>query len=303
MNELTVITPKSLVEAKEMSTLLSRSELLAEAFRGKEASVLLTIMTGSELGMTPMQALGAFDVIKGRMGMKPVAMIALVRSHPSIEEIDCVESTATSATWESKRRGSTRVLRTTFTMDNAKVAGLVSSDMYRKWPEQMLMWRAAAVHCRKHHSDITMGFYTTEEVETFDGPAPTSPIPALAREVVESTARPVPAPTPTPTPAVSRVQEVAEKVAKALEGQVTKPAAKPSPPRPPLPEDQVVQRGKHKGKPVSGLEADELADAIVEHEAGLAKTKEPKARAQVEAWLGALKDEQQHRIDAAGEFS
>ena len=192
-NELAVIQPTNLAEAKDLAGVLSKSSLLADAFRGKESDVLMVVMAGSELGMRPMQALQSFDVIKGKLGMKPIAMLALVRGHSSIEYIDC-ETSPTACTVESKRKSSPKVLKTTFTIQNAQTAGLTASEMYRKWPEQMVMWRAVAIHCKKHHSDITMGHNTTDEVAD---ELPTAPIPVLssqpsrAEDVLRSKMQPV----------------------------------------------------------------------------------------------------------------
>lgn len=165
---LAVFSSQDLAEAKSLSTTLSKAALVPEALRGKEADILFIVLTGAEMGIGPMKSLQAFESIKGRVGMKPVYMLGMVRAHPSIESIDIVESTATKAVVESKRKGSPKVLRTTFTIDDAKTAGLLSSEMYRKWPAQMLGWRCTAIHCRANHSDIIGGHYTTEEVETFE---------------------------------------------------------------------------------------------------------------------------------------
>ena len=167
-SSLAIIAPKNITETADLAARLSKSSLLPEAYRGKEPDVFMTLLAGSELGLLPVQSLNAFDVIKGRPALKPVAMLALVRSHPTIESIDIIESSATKAVVESKRKGQPRVLRTEFTFEKAQRAGLTSSENYRKWTEEMLGWRCVAIHCRKNHSEIIGGFYSTEEVETFE---------------------------------------------------------------------------------------------------------------------------------------
>lgn len=164
---LAVIAPKSVQETADLATRLAKSALLPEAYRGKEADVFMTLLAGSELGLLPVQSLNAFDVIKGKAAMKPVAMLALVRSHRAVEYAR-VEASATSATVVTKMRGDDFIAKTSFTMEQAKVAGLAGNENYRKFPQQMLTWRCIGLHCRTHHSDIIGGYYTTEEVEAFE---------------------------------------------------------------------------------------------------------------------------------------
>lgn len=232
MSDELALAPKDLNEAKALSTILSKSALLAADLRGKEADVLQIIMMGREMGMGPMRSLRAFDVIKGRLAMRPEAMVAEVRSKTWVEFIRCVESTPTSATWESRLKGQDFTARTTFTMEAAKVAGLAGQDNYRKWPEQMLQWRAASLHCKRHHSDIIMGLYSTEEVESFG-----------ERDV-----------TPAPAPEAPKRKRL------NIVDVTPAPEARPSPPMAEVvPEGPVVGWGKHAAKPLAALTAAELA--------------------------------------------
>jgi hypothetical protein len=238
MSELAVIAPKSIQETAELAMRLSKSALLAEAYRGKEADVFVTLLAGSELGLLPLQSLNAFDVIKGRPAMKPVAMLALVRSHPRVEYAR-VEASATQATISTKMRGDDFVAKTTFTMEQAKIAGLAGNENYRKFPQQMLTWRCIGLHCRTHHSDIIGGYYTTEEAETFE------------RDV-------------TPSPAVIDAQpavEAAKAAVKAKRQLVVdvELTAKPTPPSPPLAnEDGLVGWGKNSALKLADLETSKV---------------------------------------------
>lgn len=209
------LAPKSIPETAELAQRLSKSALLAEAYRGKEADVFVTLLAGSELGLLPMQSLNAFDVIKGRAAMKPVAMLALVRSHPRVEYVR-VEASPTSATISTKLKGDDFIARTTFTMAQATAAGLASNDAYRKFPQQMLTWRCTGLHCRTHHSEIIGGFYTTEEAESIERDVTPAPSVVDAQPAVESAKAAIKrrmkvveadAPKPTPPPAVQNFDE------------------------------------------------------------------------------------------------
>lgn len=237
MSDLAVIAPKSIQETAELAGRLAKSSLLPEAYRGKEADVFWTLLAGSELGLLPAQSLNAFDVIKGRPAMKPVAMLALVRSDARIEYAR-VQASATEATISTKLKGDEFVAKTTFTMAQATAAGLASNDAYRKFPQQMLTWRCIGLHCRTHHSDIIGGYYTTEEAESFE------------RDV-------------TPAPAVVDAQSAVVAAKEAVKAKrrmliVDVDAPKPSPPSPAVEDPATVSWGKNAAMRLADLTDDKL---------------------------------------------
>lgn len=189
MSDELALAPKTLDEAKSLSTTLSKASLLPEALRGKEADVLMTIMTGRELGLGPMQAIRAIDVIKGKPSLKAEAMVALVRARKDVcAYLKCDSSDATKATWSTQRVGDPTPTVLSWTMEQSKTAGLATSDMYRKYPDAMLRWRAASMLVKLVYSDIVLGLYTPEELT--DGRADerdVTPAPAKG-EAIDTTA-------------------------------------------------------------------------------------------------------------------
>ncbi len=162
---ITVISPRTLDEAQRLSGLLAKSSLLPDALRGKEAEVLMTIMTGAEIGLAPMQAIRAIDVIKGKPSLKAEAMAALVRSRKDVCEYLIIrESTAERATYATKRVGDPSETVMSFTMKEAQSAG-IASDMYKKFPANMLRARCVKNICTAVYSDLTLGLASQEEEE------------------------------------------------------------------------------------------------------------------------------------------
>jgi hypothetical protein len=208
---LAIIAPRDLAEAKALSTTLAKASLLPEALRGKEADVLMIIMTGAELNLAPMQAIRAIDVIKGRPAIKAEAMVALVRNRKDVcKYFKCESTDATKATWVTQRIDDPTPTTLTFTMEQAKAAGLTSSDMYRKFPDTMLRWRAASMLVKMVYSDIVLGLYSDEEAQTFE------------KDI-------------TPKPGVIDAQPVVEQVKATLKAKrtmnIVDVPAQPSPPR------------------------------------------------------------------------
>ncbi len=166
--QLTVITPKTLAEAKELSTTLSASKLLPAALQKSPADVLATVMAGAELGLAPMQSVRAIAIIQGKPTLSADAMGALVRSAASVCEYLVLEhSDATKATYSTKRKNDPKPTSMSFTIEEAKQAGLTgrgSDSNWSKYPAAMLRARALSALCRAVYPDLLLGVYDPDEL-------------------------------------------------------------------------------------------------------------------------------------------
>lgn len=194
---ITVITPKSLDEARSLASLVSKSSLLPADLRGKEPEILMTIMTGAELGLAPMQSIRAIDVIKGKPTLKAEAMVALVRRRRDVcEYLVLKESTAKRCTYETKRVGDPQPTTMSFTTEDAAAAQLLGNDNYKKFPAAMLRARCGSAICKAVYSDLILGLYDPDELapERSIEPRETPPSPlSLVKpqgDVIDSTATP-----------------------------------------------------------------------------------------------------------------
>jgi hypothetical protein len=176
---------------------IASSSLAPEALRGKPQDALLVLMTGRELGIGPMQALRMVTVIRGRVTLSADATIALVRRSDQCVEWRMVESTAERATYSTTRRGDASPTVLTWTMEQARVAGLVrGGGQWQTYPEAMLRARCAAALARIVYPDLVAGVYDPDELAGTDAPVPTSrpaptstPAPESADERRDATAR------------------------------------------------------------------------------------------------------------------
>ena len=159
--------PENFSQAQTMAIELSKSDLVPSHLRGKPANVLLVVMRGRELGISPMQSL-RMNVINGNVGLPADMMVALVKRQPECEAFRCTKRTETVATWVSKRRNQEPVEHS-FTIEKAKKAGLLKSAMYAQWTDNMLMWRAASELCRMEWPEVFAGVYSADEIADMRG--------------------------------------------------------------------------------------------------------------------------------------
>lgn len=142
--------------------LLAQSDIIPRDYRRKPANVLAAALTGRTFGWDPITAMRNGHVIEGTWSIKPEAMLALVRraGHSVTGEIG-----PDGATVRGKRHDSGDEMAVTFTMEDARRAGLAGKQNWKNYPQSMCWARAVSQLCRMLFADVTLGLsYTPEEL-------------------------------------------------------------------------------------------------------------------------------------------
>jgi hypothetical protein len=144
-----------------------RTKLDLDATVAQAAAALLT---GQELGLSPMAALRSIDVIppgSGSPALRAAALRALVQHHG--HDIWVTESTDTRAVVRGLRAGTDIVQESVWTIDRAKrmrLRGFNSPDgAWQRMPKNQLVARATAECARLIAADVLLGLpYVVEEI-------------------------------------------------------------------------------------------------------------------------------------------
>lgn len=163
------IIPRTIDEVARLARMAAASGLAKVS--SPEAAGML-ICAGLEIGLTPMQALLGMHMVEGRPTLAADTLVALVMRRVDVCEYwRSVERTAERHTIETKRRGEGhQPVRRTWTIDDAKRAGLLGRKPWREYPEDMLRHRCATALAREVYPDVVIGMgYTREEIS--DGAA------------------------------------------------------------------------------------------------------------------------------------
>lgn len=148
--------------AYQVAARLVQSSFVPQQFRGKPVEATAAILAGSEVGLSPMAALRAFDVIQGQAAPRALTLRAVAQSYG--HDIEIVESTSTRCKVRARRRGGDWQI-VTWTIDRAKELGLTGKDNWRKQPGAMLVARATSEAARLVAADAILGIgYSAEEV-------------------------------------------------------------------------------------------------------------------------------------------
>lgn len=165
MTESLAIVPRTIEECTDLAKRLAESTLIPAAMRNKMPDVLVTILAGQEMGLAPMASLRAFHVIEGKPVLSADGMVAIILGSGKAEYFERVEESEQSVTYETKRRGSLKPRRCTWTLAQAKAAALTSKDNWRLYPRAMLASRAKAELARDVYPDVLAGCFLPDEME------------------------------------------------------------------------------------------------------------------------------------------
>ncbi len=167
-----IIEPRSLTEAMELAKMISNSNFCPTAMKNKPGDVIIAMQMGSEVGLSPMQALQNIAVINGKPCLYGDAALAVAMSsthyicHREWEEGSIADGTLT-AYCAVTRKNSEEYIKS-FSMDDAKKAGLWSkSGVWQQYPNRMLQMRARAFAIRDQFADALRGINIREEVEDY----------------------------------------------------------------------------------------------------------------------------------------
>ena len=163
-------------DALQFAEVIASTQFVPPGLRGKPDAILAAIMYGAELGLGPMQALSKIAVIDGRPSLSAEAQRGLIRA--AGHRIWTVELTNTRCILAGQRQGDDRSEEVSWTMDDAKRAGLSGKSNWRAYPRQMLLARATADLARLLFSDVLGGFPATEDLleETGTEASPTATV-------------------------------------------------------------------------------------------------------------------------------
>ena len=173
--------PSNLDAAINVATRLYKSGLLPSSVKSAEAALAI-IMFGRERNLTAMQSLTTIYIVEGKPAMSSDLMAAKVLESGLAEYFEFAESTPDRCTYVTKRKGRPEK-SITWTIEQARQAGVAGKDVWKRYPAAMLRHRAASDLARSVYPEIVLGLYDPDEIEPSAAPPP-NPEAARAAEVM-----------------------------------------------------------------------------------------------------------------------
>lgn len=156
----------TLTEAMQLAEYFAKSDLVPKDYRGKPGNIVVAWQKGYEVGLLPQQSLETIAVINGRACIWGDGLIALVKNSPKEEWTrEWIESKGDEmiAFCETKRKNQANTIKRSFSVTQAKKAGLWGNNTWNKYPERMLQMRARGFCLRDAYPDVFNGLQLAEE--------------------------------------------------------------------------------------------------------------------------------------------
>ena len=154
-------------DALAFAEMVSKTEFAPKDFKGKPEACLLAIQHGAEIGLSPMQSLQSIAVVNGRPTIYGDAALAVCLASPVCEWVtESVDGDGEkmTATCSAQRRGYPKPITSTFSVADAKAAGLwAKGGPWSQYPKRMLAMRARGFALRNAFADVLRGLVTAEE--------------------------------------------------------------------------------------------------------------------------------------------
>jgi hypothetical protein len=142
---------------------LAASSMLPSHMRGNVANVLWAVGFAREVGLQPIQAITAVHVIDGKPTASAALISALVRKSGHRLRVAGDDKAAVASIW--RRDDPEFEFRVEWTIERARVAGLLGKGPWKAYPAAMLKARAITEVAREACQDAILGLqYTPEEL-------------------------------------------------------------------------------------------------------------------------------------------
>lgn len=161
------LEPSSAKEAYEMAKYISESGLCPKDFAGNAQKILVAAAMGTKLGLDVFASMAGIAVINGRPSLWGDVMRSLILSHPHLQDIDEHfegEGDDLTAVCTITRKGMSPYTAT-FSVQNAKDAGLWGKNTWKGFSKDMLVNRAFGRAGRRRFADALNGFHVAEEMQ------------------------------------------------------------------------------------------------------------------------------------------
>ena len=149
--------------AYKMCQVLSKSDLVPRSYRGKAENVFLAYIAGQPFGWDVTMSMRSFHIIEGTPSLKPEIQLALVRQ--AGHSVTVEKSSVDLVVINGKRSDTNDIATASYSIEDAKRAGLLGKGNWKTYPEDMLFARAVSRLCRRLFQDVLLGCaYVPEEL-------------------------------------------------------------------------------------------------------------------------------------------
>lgn len=165
LTKQTALIPANISQAMELAKMISTSKLVPKDLWDKPADCLLVVEQAMRWGMSPFAVAQCTSVIHGKLMYEGKLVAAVVNSSGLLSKrlsyTHAGEGDARTITVSGRISGETEDKTITLNLKDAKT----TNEMWKKQPEQQLVYAGTRVWARRHTPELMLGVYTPDEID------------------------------------------------------------------------------------------------------------------------------------------
>lgn len=170
--------PEMMKSAFQAAQLLAKSDMVPQAYRNKPANCFIAIDVASRMGVSPLMVMGYLNVIQGNAGWNGQGCISLINNSGRFKGIlrfdefyDRETGDFSCTAYAVEKTTGEEIRGTTIDRQMAIDCGWMDKNgsYWKKMPQQMAKYRAAAFFGRTYCPEALMGLYTDDELRDIHG--------------------------------------------------------------------------------------------------------------------------------------
>lgn len=166
---ISAMIPTDIDQAFRLANAIAMSGMAPKAYGTDPNKCFVGILAGAEVGLAPFTALQSIAVIGNNPAIWGDGALALIQSSGLLVDIEETDDGHT-ATCAMTRKGKPTPIVRSFSMDDAKKAGLAGkSGPWTQYPQRMRQMRARSWAMRDGFADVLKGLHIAEEVRDRPG--------------------------------------------------------------------------------------------------------------------------------------
>lgn len=161
------MTPSDPSQALKMAQYIAQSGLCPSSYKNKPQDVLVAAAMGNQLGLDVFASMQGIAIVNGRPSLWGDVLRSLILAHPKLENIEESyegEGDALTAVCVITRKGMSPY-SATFSVQDAKDAGLWGRNTWKNFSRDMLLNRAFGRAARRRFADALNGIGVADEME------------------------------------------------------------------------------------------------------------------------------------------
>lgn len=154
----------NMLQVRVIASFLAESKFLPQSLRKDPATAITLVITAKQMGL-PITALSEVCEVNGKISFWGRTKAGILFRDARCEYVIPVQKTEQVCTLKAKRKGWPEAVEVTYTIGQAEKAGLTGKDPWKKYPADMLYYRALSRVINEVFPDVIQGIATAEDIQ------------------------------------------------------------------------------------------------------------------------------------------